>query len=65
LNITIEYPQHMSVGNNYTIHATLDPIDKPDFDELLITCKANIWAEASILEINFDRTVRARLRSAR
>jgi len=58
LNITIEYPEHTSIGNNYTIHATLDPIDKPDFDELLITCKANIWAEANILGvIGFARTV--------
>ena len=57
LNITVEYPEHMSVGNNYTIHATLDPVDKPDFDELLITCKANIWAEANICGIiGFGRT---------
>lgn len=48
INITIEYPEQMTVGNNYTFYAALTPIDKPDFNELLFKFKAYIWAEAGI-----------------
>jgi PKD repeat protein len=57
INVTVEYPKQMTVCNNYTIHATLDPIDKPDFNELLLTFKANIWAQADLAGINIPRTV--------
>jgi hypothetical protein len=48
VNITLEYPEQMTWGNNYTIYATLKPIDKPNYDEFLFTFKANVWAEARI-----------------
>jgi hypothetical protein len=47
-NVTLEYPEQMTVGHNYTLYATLSPIDKPDFDEFVFVFKANIWAKASI-----------------
>ena len=57
MNITLQYPEKMAVGNNYTFRATLNPLDKPDFSELLFTFKANIWAEANVCGINIPRTV--------
>jgi len=57
INVTMEYPEQMVIGNNYTIRATLNPADKPDFDEMLLTCKANIWAEANIGSLSIPRTV--------
>jgi len=48
VNITLEYPEQMTWGDNYTIYATLNPIDKPSYDEFLFTFKANVWAEARI-----------------
>jgi PKD repeat protein len=57
INVTVEYPEQMIIGNNYTIHVTLDPADMLNFDELLLTFKANIWAEANICGISIPRTV--------
>jgi PKD repeat protein len=57
ISITLEYPEQMIAGNNYIIHVTLDPIDMPNFDELLLTFKANIWAQASGFGIDVPRTV--------
>jgi len=48
VNITIEYPEQMTVGRNYTLYATITPIDKPNFDESLCVFKAYVWAEAGV-----------------
>lgn len=57
IEVTLEYPEQMAVGNDYTIHTTLDPVNKTDFDELLLTFKANIWAQAGLAGISIPRTV--------
>ncbi len=44
--VLMEYPRSMVAGNNYTLFATLNPIDKPDFNELLFIFKAQLWIEA-------------------
>lgn len=63
MNVTLEYPEQMLVGNNYTLHATLTPVDKPGFDELDFKFKANVWAQADVnvgpVHIGFPRTVLA------
>ena len=48
INVTLEYPEQMTVGDNYTFYATLTPIDKPFFNESLFIFKAFIWVEAGI-----------------
>lgn len=48
VNVMLEYPEQMTWGNNYTVYATLNPIDKPDYSEFLFTFKANAWAEVNI-----------------
>ncbi|MEM2741281.1 MAG: CARDB domain-containing protein [Nitrososphaeria archaeon] len=48
VKITLEYPEQMTWGCIYTLYATLNPIDKPDYDELLFMFKANVWAESRI-----------------
>lgn len=57
VNVTLSYPEQMTLGNNYTFNATLMPIDKFDFNEYLFVFKANLWVEASVLGINIPRTV--------
>jgi len=49
VDITLEYPEQMTVGNNYTFYATLTPIDKPFFNEFLFIFNACVWVEAGIL----------------
>jgi len=46
VRILMEYPRSMVAGNNYTLFATLDPLNKTDFDELLFIFKAQLWIEA-------------------
>ena len=46
VNITIEYPEQMTVGSNYTFYATITPIDKPNFNESLCVFKAYVWVSA-------------------
>jgi hypothetical protein len=48
VNITVEYPEQMTIGHNYTFYATITPIDKPNFNEGLCVFKAYVWAEAGI-----------------
>jgi hypothetical protein len=48
VNITVEYPEQMTVGRNYTLYATITPIDKPNFNEGLCVFKAYVWAEAGV-----------------
>jgi len=48
INVTIEYPEQMTVGNNYTFYAKLTPIDKPSFNEFLFVFKAYVWVDAGI-----------------
>jgi len=48
VNITLEYPEQMTVGDNYTFYATLTPIDKPSFNEFLFIFKAYVWVDAGI-----------------
>ena len=48
VNITIEYPEQMTIGRNYTFYATITPIDKPNFNEGLCVFKAYVWAAAGI-----------------
>jgi len=45
VRILMEYPRSMVAGNNYTLFATLDPIDLPDFNELLFIFKAILHIE--------------------
>lgn len=48
INITIEYPEQMTVGRNYTFYATITPIDKPNFNEFLCVFKAYVWVSAGV-----------------
>jgi len=48
VNITLEFPEQMMWGENYMIYATLNPVDNPNFDEFLLTFKANVWAEVRV-----------------
>ena len=48
INVTIEYPEQMTVGNNYTFYAKLTPIDKPSFNEFLFVFKAYVWVDTGI-----------------
>lgn len=48
INITIEYPEQMTVGRNYTFYATITPIDKPNFKEFLCVFKAYLWVSAGV-----------------
>jgi PKD repeat protein len=57
VNITLEYPEQMTMGNNYTIQATLNPVEPTNFNECLFVFKANIWAQASLDDITLPRTV--------
>jgi PKD repeat protein len=45
VRMLMEYPRSMVAGNNYTLFATLDPIDQPDFNETLFIFKAQLWVE--------------------
>ena len=61
VNVTLEYPEQMTIGENYTLYATLVPIDKPNYDEFVLLFNASVWAEAHIsvwpiLDIQFPRT---------
>jgi hypothetical protein len=53
INISIEYPRNMITGNNYSIYTTVTPFDKPNFDELLLTFKCQVWVEAGIWVYSF------------
>jgi hypothetical protein len=61
VNITLGYPEQMISGSNYTLHATLTPIDEPGFNELDFKFQANVWAQADInvgpINISIPRTV--------
>lgn len=48
INVTVEYPEQMTIGSNYTFYATLIPIDKSSFNEFLFIFKAYVWVEAGI-----------------
>jgi len=56
VNVTLEYPEQMTIGENYTLYATLVPIDKPSYDEFEFVFRAVVWGEANILGIEFSRT---------
>jgi len=45
VRILMEYPRSMVAGNNYTLFATIDPINQTDFNELLFIFKAQLWVE--------------------
>jgi len=55
VNITFEYPEQMTIGENYTLYTTLVPIDKPNFNEFLFRFGARVWAEANMLGIQLAR----------
>jgi len=48
VSIAIEYPEQMTVGNDYELYATLTPLDQPDYDEFLCMFKAVVWVEAGV-----------------
>jgi len=48
VNITIEYPEQMTVDHNYTFYAIITPIDKPDFNESLCIFKTYVEAKAGV-----------------
>jgi len=48
VNITLEYPEQMMAGNNYTYYATLTPIDKPDYNEFLCVFQTYLWVEVGV-----------------
>ncbi len=49
VRILMEYPRSMIAGNNYTLFATLNAIDEPNFNESLFIFKAQLWLEAWVL----------------
>jgi PKD repeat protein len=57
INVTLGYPDQMTVGNNYTIQATLNTTEPPNFNECLFVFDATIWAQAGLGGINLPRTV--------
>jgi len=58
MNVTVEYPEQFIEGNNYTLYATLQPIDEADYEEFLFHFEANVWAEFGIPGLgNFHKTL--------
>jgi len=53
VNVTIRYPEQMTVDHNYTFYATITAIDKPDYNESIFVFKTYAWLDAEVLGFTY------------